>query len=257
MESVPTLITVPVRADSGEALEAALATLVALRETAPDDPVLVVDDATPAERAALVRAAAGELECAYAPLEDGEGTTAAFNVGLGLAAAEGMDACLVTPGVVVERRGWLERLRARTGPDGEPAAVAGGATIAGTGRIQHAGYYFSLLRRTWHSRLREVPEVLLDVDDPVLCPVSADLQFVRHPWIERTDGYDEAFGPGFGALDFCLRVAAEGGACVYEPTVRGRVQAGVPDLAAVSEDGDRLRRKHFGMVFSKWVPEVL
>ena len=117
--------------------------------------------------------------------------SAAFNVGLAVAAEHGMDVCLVASGLVLDSPGWLDRLRARTGTDGAPAAVAGGAVVESAGTIRHAGYFFSRFRRAWRARLRNVPEILLDVDKPLLCPVSSDLQFVRKEWIERVGLYDE------------------------------------------------------------------
>ena len=47
MESVPTLIVVPVRAERDEDIEPFLQTLVSLRATAPEAMVLVVDDRSP------------------------------------------------------------------------------------------------------------------------------------------------------------------------------------------------------------------
>ena len=177
VESVPTLIVVPARAENAEEIEPLLQTLVSVTATAPDAMVLVVDDRSPAPLAQMIEVAAAELDCAYVLQQDGEGRLAAFNVGLSVAAEHGMDVCFVASGLVLDSPRWLDRLRARTGTDGEPAAVVGGAVVHAAGTIRQAGYFFSRFRRAWRARLRNVPAVLLDVDQPLLCPVSSELQF--------------------------------------------------------------------------------
>src|SRR4051794_19598203 len=180
--------------------------------------MLVIDDRSPDPQAQLLQAACDELQCAYVFQEDGEGVSAAINVGLTAAAEHGMDACLVAPGVLMESQGWLERLRARTDTAGNPAAVAGGAILEADGTIRHAGYFFSLFRREWSARLRHVPQELLEVHDPLLCPVSAELALIRHAWIQKVGGFDDVLEGPHASLDYCLRVHAEGGECVMEPT---------------------------------------
>ena len=67
----------------------------------------------------------------------------------------------------------------RTASDGQLAPVAGGAVVNPHGTIRHAGYFFSLFRRDWSARLGNVPEVMLDVDDPRACPVGSEVQLIR------------------------------------------------------------------------------
>jgi GT2 family glycosyltransferase len=259
VESVPTLITVPARADSAEELEPILQTLVSLRSTAPDAMVLVIDDRSPAPFAAMIEAAASELDCAHVVQQDGEGRYAAYNVGLAAAAQYDMDAVLVDSSLVFDQAGWLNRLRARTGTDGAPAAVAGGVVVEPTGLIRQAGYFFSLFRRDWGARLARVPQQLLDDHRPLLCPVSAELMLVRREWIERAGAFDELIDDvAHGSLDFCLRVSDAGGQCVLEPSVRARALAlgeGEPD--AKSAAAGRLRIKQAGVNFQPWAPEVV
>jgi GT2 family glycosyltransferase len=206
----------------------------------------------------MIEAAATELECAYVLQQDGEGHSAAVNVGLEVAAEHGMDACLVSPGLMFESSGWLRRLQARTGTDGEPAAVAGGAVLEANGTIRQAGYFFSVFRRAWGARLRRVPQELLDVHDPLLCPVSAELQLIRRRWIDEVGRYDELLEGPHAALDYCLRVSAAGGQCVLEPTVRARALA-LADGEPVDDapSARRLRLKHAGVNFRRWSPEVV
>jgi GT2 family glycosyltransferase len=258
VETVPTLIVVPVRAERAEDIEPFLQTVASLRGTAPEAMVLVVDDRSPAQFAQMLELASDELGCAYVLQQDGEGTSAAINVGLTAANDHGMDACLVAPGLVFDRADWLDRLRARTGPDGQPAAIAGGAVVDPTGLIRQAGYFFSLFRRLWGARLGRVPEAMLDVHKPLLCPVSSDVQLIRREWIEQVGVYDELLDGAHAALDYCLRVSEAGGHAVLEPSVRARglvvVDAEPDDTLA---DARRLRFKHAGMSFQKWAPEVI
>jgi GT2 family glycosyltransferase len=258
VEPDPTLIVVPVRAESAEELEPILQTLVSVSTTAPTTMVLAVDDRSPTAQAQLIEAACNELECAYVHQEDGEGPSAALNVGLAVALEHGMNACLVAPGLVMETTGWLDRLSARTDKDGNPAAVAGGAVLEADGTIRQAGYFFSLFRRTWAARLRQVPQELLDVHDPLLCPVSSELQLVRREWIDRVGLYDDLLDGPHASLDFCLRVHAEGGQSVLEPTVRARALSKVDGEPAEGvPSASRLRLKHAGVNFQRWSPEVV
>jgi GT2 family glycosyltransferase len=258
VETVPTLIVVPVRAERPEDIEPFLQTVASVRGSAPEAMVLVVDDRSPAQYAQMLELASNELDCAYVLQQDGEGISAAINVGLNAAKDHGMDACLVAPGLVLNEPGWLNRLRARTGLDGQPAAVAGGAVVEPTGLIRQAGYFFSLFRRLWSARLARVPEALLDVHTPLLCPVSSELQLIHHGWIESVGVYDELLDGPHAALDYCLRVSVAGGHCVLEPSVRARALVlgeGEPDDTLA--DARRLRVKHVGVSFQKWAPEVI
>lgn len=258
MEPDPILIVVPVRAESAEELEPILQTLVSVSSTAPTTMVLAVDDRSPAPQAQLIEAACDELQCAYVLQEDGVGASAAINIGLAVAAEHGMDVCLVGSGVLMESQGWLDRLQARTDTNGHPAAVAGGAILEADGTIRHAGYFFSLFRRSWSARLRNVPQELLNVHDPLLCPVSTELALIRRPWIEKVGTFDEVLEGPHASLDYCLRVHAEGGECVFEPTVRARALTRVD---AEPDDGvpsaRRLRLKHANVNFQRWSPEVV
>jgi GT2 family glycosyltransferase len=256
VESPSVLIVVSPCVDSDAGLDPVLQTLAAVRGTAPEAMVLVVDR-SPEPQAALLKLAADELGCAYAPA-DTDGETAALNVGLRAAVAHGMHVALVAPGIVPEP-GWLGRLLARTGTDGAPAAVAGGVTIEPTGVIRQAGYYFTLFRRTWGARLWRVPEIMLDVTTPALVPTSLELQLIRREWIEQVGELEEHLDGVYAGLDYCLRVSAAGGQSVLEPTARGRAlePPDDEDIDDRSTGALRLRVKHPAMSFHTWAPEVL
>jgi hypothetical protein len=255
VDSPSVLIVVSPRVDAEAALDPVLQTLAAVRGTAPDAMLLVVDRSAGAH-ADLLKLASDELGCAYAPAGT-DGESAALNVGLRAAVAHDMDVALVAPGII-PAAGWLGRLRARTGTDGAPAAVAGGAIIEPNGMIRQAGYYFSVFRRMWGARLWRVPEVLLDVSTPVLVPTSPELQLIRRGWIERVGELEEHLdGPHVG-LDFCMRVSEAGGQCVLEPTARGHaLELGDEDLDDASASAVRFRFKHTNMSFHTWAPEIL
>ena len=258
MEPDPTLIVVPVRAETAEEIEPILQTLVSVATTAPTTMVLAVDDRSPEPEAQLIQAACEELQCAYVLQEDGEGVAAAINVGLAAANEHGMDACVVASGVMLEDHGWLERLQARTDKAGELAAVAGGSILEADGTIRHAGYFFSLFRRSWSARLRYVPQELLEVEEPLLCPVSVELALIRRPWIERIGMLDPVMDAPHASLDYCLRVHAEGGQSILEPTVHARaLEKADPEPNAHAPAASRLRLKHADVNFGRWCPEVI
>jgi GT2 family glycosyltransferase len=258
VEPDPILIVVPVRAETSEELEPILQTLVSITSTAAGTMVLVVDDRSPAPQAQLIEVASAELECAYVLQQDGEGHSAAVNVGLTFAVEHGMDACLVSPGLLMESKGWVDRLRARTDRDGNLAAVAGGAITEAGGTIRHAGYFFSLFRRDWSARLRHVPVDVLSVEKPLQCPVSAELMLVRRSWIEQVGHFDELLEGPHASLDYCLRVSTAGGQCVLEPTVRAQALAQVDgEPSGTAPSASRLRLKHAGVNFQRWSPEIV
>jgi hypothetical protein len=130
--------------------------------------------------------------------------------------------------------------------------------IQPTGVIRQAGYYFSLFRRTWGARLRQVPEIVLTHATPLLTPVSSELQLIRNEWLQRVSFYDEELEEPHASLDYVLRVHLEGGESVLEPTVRGRAldtADGEPNDS--SDSAARLRMKHAGVSFQRWAPEVI
>jgi GT2 family glycosyltransferase len=256
LEPAGVLITVPARAESTDDLELHFQTLASVRASAPDAAVLVVDDRSPAEQAQMLELACGELGCTYVMNDEGKGPSSGLNVGLAVALEQGMHACFVAPGLVLESPGWLHRLQARAG-SGE-VAVAGGAVVEPDGLIRQAGYYFSAFRRDWGARLRRVPQALLEMANPLRCPVSSELQLVHHGWIERIGAFDQALSGGLASLDYCLRTYAAGGDCVLEPTVWARAldkRDGDPDNK--STQAERLRELHADVDFARWTPEVV
>ena len=169
-----------------------------------------------------------------------------------------MDVCLVQSGLVLASPAWLERLRHRLGTDGRPAAIVGGAVVNSTGMIRHAGYFFSYFRRSWSARLRNVPQALLNVQQPVLCPVGSDLKFIRREWVESIGYYDERLAGPDADLDYCLRVSTAGGECILDPVVRAQALSDVDvEPSGGTASSGVLRAKHANVDFKPWIPEIV
>ena len=170
-----------------------------------------------------------------------------------------MDVCLVASGLVLDRPGWLDRLRARTGTDGQPAAIAGGAVIDPTGLIRQAGYFFSLFRRLWGARLGRVPEV--DARRPArrCCARSAPSCSSSAASGSRpsasTTSCSRARTPRWTTACASPRPAASASSSRASAPAAWSIVDGEPDdlLPAAS----RLRVKHVGVSFQQWAPEVI
>ncbi len=221
MESVrPTLAIVPNFLRTREELEVVLRCLVSLWTTtdSANTVVMVVDDCSPAQD--LV----DELEIAIHELgfmlhrrpENG-GFAKAVNVGLERALDAEADAVLVNADLEFFQHGWLDHMRTRDDSQGRPAAVVGAKLLYPSGLIQHAGIYFSLLKRDWGHRFQYGPADLVEAQVPYRCPVTAALQFIRWETLASVGLYDEGYRMIFEDVDYCLRVFEAGLECVYEP----------------------------------------
>ena len=258
----PPLAVVPAYLRTPEDLDVLLRCLASLAQTAPEAPVLVVDDCSPAEDLVdLLDVAAGELGATLVARPANGGFAATVNVGLRRALEDDRDAVLVSPDVEFHAAHWLAAMLARTGTDGGPAAVVGARLLYPNGLLEHAGIYFSLLRRGFAHRFDlgpgELPEALV----PWRCPVSGALQLIRHACLADVGLYDEAFHMGWEDVDYCLRVFAAGRECIYEPAACATNAASLFRSRTVrgQEDWERrslevLLRKHAGADLSAFVP---
>lgn len=256
----PTLAIVAFCEERPADVEALLVCLVSLRQTAPDVQVLLIEDRDP-DTFTHAEAAAAELGCAHVAQEDGAGLVAAAAAGLELARSSGFDAVLVGPDVELQP-GWLGHLRARRDTQGRPAAVAGGMLRFADGLVEHAGFFYSVLLRRWLPRFSGVPVEVAETRLPTLCPVSGQLQLIRHETLVAVDLPDPELGAPGADIDFCLRVFAAGLECVYEPAAVGR-STRLPLQGLQNETGRErlfgalLESRHAPGTFDRFIPDVV
>jgi GT2 family glycosyltransferase len=216
----PVAAIVPSYLRKPEELDVLLRCLVSLKATARQAMVLVVDDHSPArDLLGQLESVADEIGVTVVAKEENSGFSRTVNVGLKIARDEGWDAVLVNADIEFHQAGWLERMLARTDTHGRPAAVVGARLLYPNGLIQHAGIYFSLLRRDFFHRFHFGPGDLPEAQQPCRCPVTGALQLIRHETLMGVGLYDEGFRLSFEDVDYCLRVFEQGLECIYEPTV--------------------------------------
>ena len=257
----PTLAIVPARVQEEADLEPLLAALVSLRTTAPEVPVLIIEDA-PAGTRSLVEAAASELECAYVHQDDGAGLGAAAVGGLEYARDAGMDAILVGQDVQLPAPGWAERLSCRLDTQGRPAAIVGGRVDCEGGLVQSAGFYYSVIKRRWLPRFGGVPAEVPEIGAPTLCPVAAGLTLIRNETLAAVGFPDTSLQEPHATLDLCLRAFAAGLECVYEPAVAGRrpVVATGPSVRPTLDEqraDAELELRHAVSTLDRFIPDAL
>lgn len=183
--------------------------------------VMVIDDGSPAQN--LVDGLEHEIPQLSFDLhrkEENSGFSATVNVGLRKALQEGRDAILMNADVEITTPGWYRRMKATTDQKGKPAGVVGGLLLYPNGLIQHAGVYFSLITRTFDHMYKYGPGNLPEAMHKQECPVTAALQFIRHPILEKVGVYDEKFKMGWEDVDYCIRVFLADETCVYNPNIR-------------------------------------
>jgi GT2 family glycosyltransferase len=261
----PILAIVPTFLREQEEIDVLLKCLVSFRATAPGAQVVVIDDHSPeAGLAALAEQAAAELGMAFVRKDENSGFAATVNVGLAYALEAGMDALLVNADMEFTQPGWLERMRARHDTLDRPAAVVGARLLYPNGLLQHAGVYFSPIRREFAHRFQYGPADLPEAQLPCRCPVTGALQLIRHETLATVGLYDPRFGLGQEDMDYCLRVFAAGLECIYEPSAvalhyeslfRGKASDAIAAMAKRS--ALYLREKHGATDMTPWTPVVL
>jgi GT2 family glycosyltransferase len=221
VSTAPSLAVVPTYLRTPDDLEVLLRCLVSLSVTAPELGLLVVDDCSPepelVDQLALIMS---ELGGELLRKPENSGFSATVNVGLRRGLKWGQDVVLVNADMEFTTPGWWQAMHARTDTQGRPAAVVGGLLTYPSGRIQHAGVFFSLLERKFHHRFRHAPARLPEAHDATRCPVTGALQLIRHHTLTTVGVYDEGFRMGLEDVDYCLRVFAAGLECIYEPAVQ-------------------------------------
>lgn len=177
--------------------------------------LLVVDDGSPDrylwER--LSYDANADYRASWHSQPENKGFSSAVNVGLRVARNTGRNALLINSDIEFIQRGYIERMEART------EQVIGCLLLYGNGLIQHAGIYFSVLRRQFDHIFRLAPNDLPQARIERACPVTAALQFIRHDSLKNVGIYDENFRLGYEDVSYCHEVFDSGGACVYDPEI--------------------------------------
>src|SRR4051794_3390708 len=175
-----------------------------------------------------------------------------------------MDAVLVNADMEFTQPGWLDLMRARRDTKDRPAAVVGARLLYPNGLLQHAGVYFSPIRREFAHRFQYGPADLPEALVPCRCPVTGALQLIRHETLASIGIYDPRFGLGHEDMDYCLRAFAAGFECIYEPAAvalhheslfRGNASEAIAAMAKRS--ALYLREKHGATDMTPWTPVVL
>jgi GT2 family glycosyltransferase len=256
----PTLAVTAFRNDDAGDLDALLASLVSLRQTAPKLPVLLIEDLATGEPS-LAAVAADELGCAYVPQDDGAGLSGAIAAGLEYARDAGLDAVLVGADVELVRPGWLEGMLERRDSAGRPAAVVGGRVDFAGGLVEQAGFFYSVIKRRWQPRFRGVPAEVPEIGVPTLCPVGGRLALVRHETLAVVGLPDATLQEPYAMIDYCLRVFEAGLECVYEPAAAGRaprVAAGPPEETAGELRAHALLEQHHpAAALDRFIPDLV
>jgi GT2 family glycosyltransferase len=239
----PVLAVVPVCLRAEIDAELALRCLVSLWQTAPEVSVVVVDAGSAAPLAAGLSQVCAEL--GHGLIVPGASGSFARAVNAGLALAGGRDVVLVHPDVEFVQSGWLDAMLAN------PASVVGARLVFPSGLLQHCGYAFSLLHQRYEPRFLYGPQDLVESLEPAECPVSAALKLIRHECLEALGGYDERYPLGCDDLDFCLRAAASGRTCAYEPAAAA-VHHHVAWPGCADGERDRLRATSLARLIDRY-----
>ena len=260
----PVVAIVPVVVTEPEQLDPLARCLVSLYSTAPGTPIIVAGGSE-SDPALLDQVAAAAEELDGELVRSPGNVVAAVNAGLRAAADGGADAVIVGQDVELPTdRPWLAALQAREDTTGRPAAVVGGRLAHPGDLLVDAGLFFSSFFREWLPRLRYAPAELPAALRPALCPVKAGLKLIRNDTLLEIGVYDDELELEHADVDFCLRAFAAGLECVYEPSAFARrltpARPHEEPPPAVERRRIRslgaLKRKHQGVDFSPFVPEI-
>lgn len=261
----PVLIVVPTFLRQPRDLEATLKALETLRETEPDEPIMVVDDGSPvSELVDEIDAARSRLQFELKRCTINQGFATAVNHGLRVALHNHWDVCLANADLEMIDAGWLTPMRLQLRSDRAGLAeVVGALLLYPNGLIQHGGIYFSLLHRCFEHVHKYAPQDLPEAQTAKVLPVTGALQFIRLETMRTVGLYDEGFRLGWEDVDYCLRVFLAGGECVYQPATRAyhheSLFRGTPD-ERIAEwqrlSWIRLMEKIKGVDLLRWVPSM-
>lgn len=233
--------------------------LRSLAATVPDaSDVFVIDDGSPLERE--VHDESVSLGVSYEAKGINSGFSRTVNVGLARALKYGRDAVLVNADVEVEGD-WWEGFYGKGKPWSE---VQGALLTYPNGLVQHAGVFFSVLRREFDHIGRFGPPDMPYLRDVRRCPVTGALMFISAGCLDVVGLFDEEFRMGWEDLDFCVRAFDAGLSCHYNPDVRAihhesafRGAQTERILQWQTRSYARLWQKHAGLDFGEYMPTML
>lgn len=260
------LIIIPTYCADEEAIALTVTCVSSCASTAGDQAdVLVVDDGSP-EQVELQGILAHSCVHEFVAKSSNGGFSKTVNVGLRRAFLEGRDAILVNADVefAAADYGWSDEFYNIYGEACHPVqgAVLDFPTVPAM--VQHAGVYFSVLRREFDHIYRFAPSDLPELDEWRRCPVTGALMFISANTLDEVGLFDEKFRMGWEDVDYCLRVFAAGRECWVNPHVRAvhheQAFRSAPSAKRSRWDRMSLTRlfdKHAGEDFSQWVPTML
>lgn len=254
-----TLAVIPTFIREERHLNLARNTVKTLKASSDCD-IFVIDDGSPLEkesRELLIEF--NEMGCKTYWKGENEGFSRTVNHGLRQARDRGMNAVLVNADIEFIQKGWVERWEARE------EAVCGALLLYPNTLIQHAGIYYSVIRREFDHIYRMAPGDLELAHQERICPVTAALQFIRHDTLKEIGLYDESFRLGYEDVDYCQRVFVSGRQCVYDPHViavhhEGQIRSRKADdkIKAWSKHSwEYLHEKWVGHDFSEYIPTLI
>ena len=186
--------------------------LSSLRETAKCA-VTVVDDGSPGDYPQMLLKLCDGYEADCILKEENSGFSCTVNVGLRKALVENQNAVLINADIEFFRDGWLKIMESRK------ESVVGALLLYPNGFIQHAGIFYSVIRREFDHIYRMAPGGLPAAHQERVCPVTGALQFIRLECLQTVGLYDETFRMGYEDVDYAHRVFQSGRKCVYDPRV--------------------------------------
>lgn len=260
------LIIIPTYVRDKQGLELTKKCFTSVCATVGEDEadVLIVDDSSPIPYADWVIDNASELGFDYCVTPNNGGFSRAVNVGLRTALQAGQDAVLVNADIEFVFDDWLNEFKDGACDPRNPAVQGALLMFPWYPQlVQHAGVYFSVLRREFDHISRFAMHDLPDLKEWRRCPVTAALMYIRHDALEKVGLFDEDFRMGWEDVDYCLRVFAAGGECWYNPGVKAlhyeeafRQVTSAKMKNWINHSHRTLWDKHAGEDFSQWVPTM-
>lgn len=226
--------------------------------------IMVVDDASPRQVDVERMVLNGLVTPRFHPKERNEGFARAVNVGISEAYDEGRDVILLNADVEVD----YDIVPAFYHPaDGDWHQPVQGGVLYFPGdpkMVQHAGVYFSVLRREFDHIHRYAPVGMGDLDEWRRCPVTAACMFISRDTVDVIGGFDEGFRMGWEDVDFCIRAFEAGHECWVNPGVEAvhhesvfRSKPSQQRAMWEIQSYRRLWQKHAGTDFSSYVPTMI